>query len=373
MQNLFCLIYYLKKIFFTVTNDLTNDQRMQRICNTLARDGYAITLVGRRLPGSRPLHQHIYQQKRLYCFFKKGKLFYAEFNIRLFLFLLFKKMNAICAIDLDTIVPCLSISRIKKIKRIYDAHELFTEMKEVISRPRIHKTWLQVEKKTVPKFKHGYTVSEGIAEEFNRRYSVHYQVVRNLPELKPILQKERNRTTIIYQGAVNEGRGFEKLIPAMKWIHGKLIICGEGNFMNQLKELIRKNAVHEKVVLMGMLPPDKLWEEACRSYIGIHVPEKEGLNQLLALPNKFFDYIHAGLPQVTVNYPEYKKINDQFKIAVLLDDISPESIAESVNNLMENDVLYNELQQNCLVAREELNWDQEKKKLIDFYQSVFEK
>ncbi|HPG11266.1 MAG TPA: glycosyltransferase [Chitinophagaceae bacterium] len=361
----------MKKIFFTVTNDLTHDQRMQRICASLAKEGYAVTLVGRRLATSKPLNHPGYQQKRLYCFFKKGKLFYAEFNTRLFLFLLFKKMDAICAIDLDTILPCLGISRIKKIKRIYDAHELFTEMKEVISRPRIHKTWLQVERKAVPKFKYGYTVSRGIAEEFDRRYAVDYKVIRNLPVLRPILQKQRNKNTILYQGAVNEGRGFENLIPSMKLIHGELIICGEGNFMDKLKMLIRDNGVHEKVILRGMLSPDELWEEACQAYIGIHVPEKEGLNQLLALPNKFFDYFHAGLPQVTVNYPEYKKINEQFKTAILLNDTSPEKIAESVNNLIENDVLYNELQQNCLKAREELNWNKEEKKLIDFYHSVF--
>lgn len=67
------------------------------------------------------------------------------------------------------------------------------------------------------------------------------------------------------------------------------------------------------------------------------------MNQYLALPNKFFDYIHAGLPQINVNYPEYKKLNDQYNVAVLLDDLSPENIAKKINNLLEDDVLYNRL------------------------------
>src|SRR5271154_4051954 len=115
----------MHRIYFTVTNDLSYDQRMSRICNSLANAGYLVTLVGRKLPDSIPLAQKKYQQKRLHCFFNKGKLFYAEYNLRLFFYLFFKKMDAICCIDLDTILPALFISSIKNVKRVYDAHELF--------------------------------------------------------------------------------------------------------------------------------------------------------------------------------------------------------------------------------------------------------
>ena len=129
----------MKRIYFTVTNDLIYDQRMHRICTTLAENGYDITLVGRELPSSLPLAEKKFRQERIHCFWKKGKFFYTEYNIRLFFFLLLKKMDAICAIDLDTIIPCLYISKWKKITRIYDAHEFFSELKEVISRPGIQK------------------------------------------------------------------------------------------------------------------------------------------------------------------------------------------------------------------------------------------
>jgi hypothetical protein len=120
-----------------------------------------------------------------------------------------------------------------------------------------------------------------------------------------------------------------------------------------------------------MITPRKLAEISQKAYIGIAVPEKTGLNQYLALPNKLFDYIHAGLPQVTVNYPEYQKINSQFEVAVLLKDITPECIAETVNLLMTDEILYARLKANCLKAREILNWQQEEKKLLQFYQEVF--
>src|SRR4030095_6377705 len=102
---------------------------MDRICTTLAENGYTVTLVGRKLKNSVPLKPKKYQQRRIRCFFNKGKLFYFEFNLRLSNWLLFRKMDAICAIDLDTIIPCHTASVLKRIPRIYDAHELFTELK----------------------------------------------------------------------------------------------------------------------------------------------------------------------------------------------------------------------------------------------------
>lgn len=360
----------MKKIYFTVTNDLSYDQRMHRICTSLAENGYAVTLVGRKLLSSIPLTKKKFTQKRIRCLFNKGKLFYIEYNLRLVIYLAFRKIDAICAIDLDTIIPCHTISRIKNIPRIYDAHELFTELKEVVTRPRIQKVWSRIEKRLVPKFKWGYTVSESIAEEFHRRYGVNYKTIRNVPVLLPLTAQEEGEKFILYQGAVNEGRGFEYLIPAMKWVNSKLIICGDGNFMQQLNELIQLHQVENKVELKGMLQPEALWAIAQKASIGIAVAENKGLNQYLALPNKFFDYIHAGLPQVTMNYPEYQKINAVFEVAQLIDDLAPERIAEAINNLLLDDVLHNRLKENCLRARAVLNWQEEEKKLLAFYQSI---
>jgi glycosyltransferase involved in cell wall biosynthesis len=360
----------VKRLYFTVTNDLTYDQRMQRICRSLVENGYDVTLVGFTRKISIPLKQQPFHQKRLSLFFQKGKLFYAEVNIRLFFYLLFKKMDAVCAIDLDTILPCLYASRWKKIPRIYDAHELFTETKEVIRRPGIKKIWTRIEKHAVPKFRHGYTVSESIAEELNRRYNVHYEVIRNITWLRNEIKKLPG-TFVFYQGAVNEARSFEQLIPAMRLVNNKLVICGDGNFMTRLKELIRDNVVEDKVELRGMLLPDQLWEVSMNARVGITIIENEGMNQYFSLPNKFFDYIHAEIPQVAVNFPEYKRINEQFEVAVLLDKIDPEKIAEAINNLLQNDVLYERLRKNCIMARQTLNWQQEEKKLLTFYQSVW--
>ena len=344
---------------------------MQRICSTLAGAGYEVLLVGRKLKTSLPLTKKNYQQQWLKCWFDKGKLFYSEYNIRLFFFLLFKKMDCICAVDLDTILPCYYISKLKGVKRVYDAHEYFSQLDEVVSRPSIYRFWKKIEKKMIPKFKNGYTVCDSLVEEFRKNYNANYEVVRNVPLLIELNEHARSEDIILYQGAVNKGRGLDKLALAMKKINAVLWVCGNGNFMEEMRSVVQANDLPEKVIFFGMLPPEELKKRTAQAYVAVNPFERTGLNQYLSLSNKFFDYIHAGIPQVTMNYPEYKKINDQFKIAELIDDLDPENIARAINKLLTNKELYLLLKQHCLAAKQELNWQKEKDKLLNFYEGLF--
>ncbi|WP_462254963.1 glycosyltransferase [Ferruginibacter sp.] len=357
-------------IFFTVTTDLTYDQRMIRICTSLGNAGYKITLVGRKMKASLPLSSQPFLQKRLFCFFEKGKLFYAEYNIRLFFYLLFKKIDCVGAIDLDTILPGYFISKIKKIKRVYDAHELFCEMKEIVTRPTIYTIWKKIERFTVPKFACGYTVNQPIADEFKKMYDVNYKVIRNIALLREINLTQKKEKFILYQGAVNEGRSFETLIPAMKEVNCKLIICGDGNFMQQAQQLVTTNNLQNKIIFKGKIKPDELRSITQQAYIGITLFDDKGLSNYYSLANRFFDYLHAGIPQLCVSYPVYKEINEKHHIAILVDDISAKNLALQLNNLLENEVVYKELEQNCLKAREDLNWQEEEKKLLAFYKNL---
>jgi glycosyltransferase involved in cell wall biosynthesis len=361
---------FLKRIYFTVTNDLDYDQRMDRICTSLAQNGYAVTLIGRRSSRSNSSVKNKYRKKKLNCWLLKGKFFYIEFNTRLFFYLLFQKMDAVCAIDLDTIIPVLYISKIKKIPRIYDAHELFCEMKEVVTRPFIYRIWKAVEKRSVPKFKYGYTVCQPIADEFEKMYGVKYEIIRNISVLQDLQLINKKEKYILYQGAVNEGRSFETLIPAMKDVQVPLIICGDGNFMQQAKDLVQKNNLAGKIIFKGMLNPDELIHYTINAFIGTTLFENTGKSNYFSLANRFFDYMHAGVPQLCVNYPAYADINKEYKIALLINDPEPATISNALNNLLNNDVLYRELQSNCIKAREVYNWQEEEKRLISFYKQI---
>jgi glycosyltransferase involved in cell wall biosynthesis len=360
-----------KQIIFTVTNDLNFDQRMIRICRSLAAAGYQVTLIGRQLRSSPPLIKQPFHQIRLRCIFKKGFAFYAEYNFRLFFRMLFTKVDCICAIDLDTIIPVFICSYLKRAKRVYDAHELFCEMKEVVTRPSRYKIWKWIEKTFVPHFKYGYTVCGPIALEFKKLYKKDYPVIRNLPYYHlPAFSPDFQNPFFLYQGAVNEGRSFETLIPAMKRVNAPLHIYGDGNFLDQVKVMIHENDLGSKVLLKGKAHPEVLRTITASAFAGITLFENNGLSNYYSLANRFFDYIMAGIPQVCVDYPAYREINQQYEVALLIADTSSNSIQKALNLLLSDSVLYQRLQQNCILARNELTWQQEEKKLINFYQCI---
>lgn len=344
---------------------------MQRICTSLANAGYEVCLTGRKLNHSGPLNPENFQQKRLPCLFTKGFLFYAEFNFRLFFYLLFTRFDIVCAIDLDTILPCYFASAIKQKKRVYDAHELFTEQVEIISRHLIHRIWMAIGKWAVPKFKSGYTVNHFIRDELQKRYGVDYGVIRNLPVLSQLAEHNTPPFQfIICQGAVNHGRCFETLIPAMKEVNTRLIVCGEGNFFEQAKQLAIANGVAGKIEFKGYTVPGRLKELTGQAVFGLTLFESTGFNQYYSSGNKFFDYIMATIPQICVGYPVYKAINDEFDIALLVDDTEPATLSKAINQLLTDEALYQRLKHNCTKARLALNWETEEKTLIEFYSKL---
>ncbi len=360
-----------KHIILTVTSDPNYDQRMIRICTSLHNAGYNVTLVGRERPNSKALIERPFKQVRLKQRIDSGKLFYLTYNIKLLFYLLLQKADALCAIDLDTILPVYYTSILKGVKRVYDAHELFCEIEEVASRPAIQKLWYAIERHTVPHFKYGYTVNQSYVEEYNKLYNVNYAIVRNATILKPIgivVQKEKY---ILYQGAVNKGRCFEQLIPAMKKIDCKLVICGEGNYYQEAQEMVMELGLENKVIFKGYIPPHELPNYTRNAYIGITLFVATSRSNELSLANRFFDYMHNGVPQLCAAYPEYEKINSEYEVAKLLSDITPDSIADALNELLTSIDYYNRLKSNCLLAREEYCWQNEEKRLLNVYQRLF--
>ncbi len=361
-----------KKIVCTITSDPAYDQRMIRICTALQKAGYDVTLVGRLRPQSKALPEQPFRQVRLDMrHADAGKKFYFLYWIKLFWFLMRCPADALCAIDLDTIYPVLLASRLRRLRRVYDAHELFTEMEEVVSRPATQKMWLRIERATVPHFRHGYTVSATYAQEFRERYGVEYAIVRNATVLRPLPPVPEEGGYILYQGAVNKGRCFEQLLPAMQGVRGKLLICGDGNFMEEARQMVRDLGLEDKVFFTGSIPPAELPRYTRGAAVGITLFEARSKSNLYSLANRFFDYMHACVPQLAGAYPEYEAINNQFEIALLLPRITPESIAEGLNRLLEDTAYADRLRHNCLAAREVYNWQAEEARLLEVWKKVF--
>jgi len=360
----------MARIIFTVTNDLSYDQRMQRISSTLAKAGHSVLLVGRKRKKSIELKHQLFEQKRLNCVFENGKLFYLEYNFRLLLFLMFRKADIICAIDLDTILPCYAISKLKNQPLVYDAHELFTEVIEVVRRPAVRAMWLRLERYIVPRVKYSYTVSEGVRKIFEDRYpGVNFSLIRNLPLYVPVDPQPMAENYIVYAGAVNEGRGIEQMIDAMPEIDCSLYVCGDGEMLELMKIKAKSMNLDGKVKFLGYVEPENLKEIIRGAFAGVMLLENRGASYYYSLANKFFDYMMAGIPQVTINFPEYKHINDEYSFALLV-DLKHEEIVKAFNRLLKEPQLYDELKQNALKAREVFNWEKESETLVDFYKRV---
>jgi len=360
-----------KRILLTVINDLNYDQRMIRICNSLSQAGYEVLLIGRAHRKSPPLKRQAFGQKRLYIGPAQGKIMYFLYWIRLFFFLLLKKADAICAIDLDTILPVYFVSRIRGVKRVYDAHELFTEMQEVVTRPREKKLWDRIERFAVPRFPTGYTIGECYAEVFQDKYGVDYAVVRNATILKPLPRREERPAYILYQGAVNIGRCFEFLVPAMQYVQAPLIVCGGGNFFEEAVALTRQYGLEHKITFKGYVPPEELHDYTLHARAGITLFEATGPSNRLSMANRFFDYMHCGVPQLCMAYPEYEKVNSRFELACLIAEPSAEAIAAGLNRLITDEAYHHKLQENALRAREVYCWQEEEKRLIGVYRRLF--
>lgn len=245
---------------------------------------------------------------------------------------------------------------------MYDAHEYFSQQKEIVTRPKIYKVWYWIERNFVPRFRNGYTATQSITDEFAKKYQLNYATIRNLPLAQTGEQPlNKSQKIILYQGAINEARGFELLIPAMQKVNAVLHIYGDGNFVPQLNKLIAVYNVESKVKFFDKLLPQQLKAITHQAYIGLNLVENTGLNQYYSLANKFFDYIQALVPQVTMDFPEYRKINERYQVALLIENLTEENIATSLNRLLDDKKLYAQLQHNCSKARAELNWENEEK------------
>ena len=357
----------LKRIICTVTNDLTFDQRMQRICNTLAEAGYSITLVGRALPTSLPLPERPWQQVRLRCRQHKGFAFYAEFNLRLFFFLLKTPFDAVAVTDTDTLLAGTLASLLRQKQRVFDAHEYFTEVPEVVHRPLVKTFWKMVERLCLPFYRYAYTVGPALAAIFTQQYGIPFAVVRNMPFQRQKQAGLPQKRILLYQGALNEGRGIETAIAAMPLLPDEfeLHLAGEGDLSDRLRRLA--TGQEERIHFHGYIRPEALRALTDTAWIGINLLEHRGQSYYYSLANKFFDYVQARVPVVTMKFPEYAALQREFPVALLMDTLDATHLAQRLTALHQHPEEYLQMQSACDAAAGVWHWENEKKTLLNVW------
>jgi len=354
-----------KHILFCSTSLASYDRRIQRITRTLSSH-YSISWHSRG-----ELKVGWLEHRGLNPMFKGGFMFYAAFNLTLFFRLLFAKCDIICSVDLDTVLPCFLVSIIRRKTLVFDAHEHFTEVPELVGRKFVKSVWGSVEKFCLPKIKNNYTVGPALSKIFAERHGTKYEVIRNVP---PIKKENRDRThdgkTIVYLGMVNEGRGVELAIKSLLELEGKrLKVIGSGDEESKMKQLVHALKLEDRVEFLGFVEPEKIDDHLEKCWVAINMLNPISKSYFYSLANKFFDYLQAGVPTVNMAFPEYEAIFKKYKTGSLAKEYTTNELVSGIKAL-ENDQYYSECVNELNDAKGTYCWDVEGKRLLDFYSSL---
>lgn len=360
------------KILVSVFNNLYTDQRVEKVCKTLHENAYELELIGNNW-GGMPEMSRLYSFSRIHLKSKVLRFAYLEFQMKLFFELIKKadKNTILHSNDLDTLLPNVLVSKIKKIPLVWDSHEIFTEMPSVTNR-WVQKIWKFLENSLVRKIKYFMIANDSYADWFVRTYKIKRPIViRNLPQKVESSKNfvENNPKIILYQGAINFSRGIDKMIEAMQFIeNAEFHIAGRGPFLEEYQELTRTLNLENKVKFLGNLHPDDLRKITEKADVGLSIEENKGLSYYYSLPNKISDYIQARVPVVVSPFPEMQKIVEKYNVGEFITSHEPKLLAEKVQIVLEKG--RNFYQSQLEIAAQELCWENEAPKILELYENV---
>ena len=388
-----------------VTNDMVTDQRVHRAAATLADDGWHVTVVGRRLPHSglpryaAPVSGTPYAVRRFRLLFNRKALFYAEYTLRLWLYLLFCKVDLVYANDTDTLPACMLAAKMRRRKLFFDAHEMFPEVPELQHRQRVKRVWQRIEDCLFPHLTASCTVCQSIADAYAERYGIKMAVVRNLPLCSarqcsvmaerasslcssdsdaPLYNDHIEREagdagqtkTLLYQGAVNVGRGLEIVIDALRWLPDcRLVVAGVGDVLADVRERAAKTDYSDRIVFLGRVKPADLHRLTPTAHLGLCLLDDLGLNYRYAFPNRVGDFVQARVPLLATDFPELHSVVSHYRIGTLVSPLckDPQQLAAVIAQaLSEWDAMpADERAQRFDHAAAELCWEKERQRLLD--------
>jgi glycosyltransferase involved in cell wall biosynthesis len=321
-----------------------------------------------------------YAAIRLPSFIKQGMIAYPLFNFLLFFKILFKNYEVIHFRGIIPIPAILFRQWFTKSKLIYDAHEYFRGHLIFKHRPIRKAIWMWFEKQIVKQTETIITVCDPLAELLKKDYpnAKSVSVVHSVPNLNDnppeSNQDKKNDKLVVFHGYFLPGRALENTIKSMAYIKDpsiKLMLIGEGALESKLKKLVDELDLNPRIEFRPFIKNENLIEFISKASLGLVIIEPDCTNRKYALPNKFFECIHAGLPILASNIPTLQQYVDNYQVGMTVDPYNLQEIAKKIESILKDDNQLKRWHNNSQKAAIELNWDKEAEKLNQIYMGLF--
>lgn len=309
-----------------------------------------------------------------------------------------KKFDFIWANDLPMLHPSLLIAKKQNAKLIYDSHEIFVETLNqfFIKGQNVIKNQIftfliklmrwhgrRLEAKMLKSTDLMFTVNESLKSYFIDKYQYkNIEVMMNLPyKSKDVSQNKfdfiahfnwpSDSFVVLYQGALNSGRGLELMIDAFQHLDPpyRLVIMGDGILAKSLKAQTKSLGIENRVGFYNAVPLSELPFYTRGANIGLNLLETFNLSKQLASPNKLFEYIHAGIPVVASNTIENQKVFDLYEIGETCIN-NPNDVAEKIKLTHSRISNYSPSLEK---AKLHFNWESQESRIIDVIERLTKK
>lgn len=264
-------------------------------------------------------------------------------------------------------------------KIIFDAHEDFP--KQIKAKPyfniilkKILPYFFEIfENFTLKKFDSIVTATPYINDKFMKINSNTINI-NNYPilgELSSTSIWEERENLITYLGGISKIRGIIEIVKSLDLLTTSAKLNLVGDFSdNKLEADCKSISDFKKINHLGFLNRKEVANVLSKTKIGI-VTFLPLPNHIDSQPNKMFEYMSAGIPIITSNFPLWKQIVEGNSCGITINPESPKEIAEAIDYLIENEEEAKKMGENAKKAvLDKYNWAIEEKKLINLYNNI---
>jgi glycosyltransferase involved in cell wall biosynthesis len=288
--------------------------------------------------------------------------------------------DVVHAHDAAMLLPGAVGARLTGARLVYDSHELATSV------PYRERSWAwfvgAIERLVVPRCAAVMTVSDGIAARLRERYRLPETptVVRNVSALtrggagglRRMVGLRADDPLVLYQGAPAPARGCEILVDAVGRLDGvHLVFLGdpEPGYGAELVGLIEERGLRGRVSLLPSVPLAELLSHTEEADVGVTLLQDTCENHRLALPNKLFEYIAAGVPVVASALPETERLVRHYDVGWCVSPADPVALADALGRAL-RERGDPERRHRLAEAAEQLHWSSEQRRLLELYERL---